>query len=384
MNAFKAKVYLKSLQRNWFFFALVVFVTGFYWAPTTKSLNNIFYVLLLLPLVVTFFFVENKLANIKIFIVNYKYFFIFSLLMLVSTMWNAFDQDACANNVKRILYVVGFLLVINISVEKIDTVGEKILPYALLAASLSAIYKLFFWLSTYTVHHRMEGIGITANSILLAIIYSVAGLVSLMVFLKGTDKKSWVFLAAALICFAVVVLGQSRGPLLSLGFSICLSLILFRGNRALFSMAALFVTVTFFATQYGDSRVFSLYDIRIDIWKAALETISTSPLLGFGLQTDEAVQVGATTFHHPHSVYITTLFHGGILGLMALMAMIASVLSADIKNINLLPWRVLLCLGLVYMLFDGYRVFSHPEEIWLIFWLPIGVLMARTTPKIAW
>lgn len=369
------------IRREWFFCVLVLFLSGFYWAPTTKSLNNIFYGMVLVPLFLSCFFVDLRIDKIRSFLVGYKFFLLFVGLMVFSSIYVSENADNFAKNMKGIIYVLGFLIAVNISSASFDRLGAKVLPWAALLISFTAMHKIFVWYSGHSFSVRLKGFGITDNPILLAVIYAAAGLIFLIIFLQSADKKSWFYLSVAGLCYVIVMFSQSRGPLLALGSATCLALLCYRGRRSLLVLFFIVAASLIFFLQYSESRVFSLGGVRIDIWRAVIDQVQSSPLLGFGLQQAEAVEVGGIRFIHPHSVYVTTLFHGGLLGLGGLLLMIASVFVVDIHDRELLPARILLCLGLIYMVFDGYRLFSHPEELWLIFWLPIGFLLARIRPK---
>ena len=143
------------------------------------------------------------------------------------------------------------------------------------------------------------------------------------------------------------------------------------------------VVVGLLLYQVSESRIFSLNLARPSIWLETYNQSLLSPWLGGGLHQLDTITVAGFTYDHPHSVYMTTLFHGGALGLVSLLALISLVVVKSFRNTAVQIWQILLVYGLIYMSVDGSRLFTHPEELWLVFWLPVGFILAFTTPMMA-
>jgi O-antigen ligase len=372
---------------NWFPLFLTIFITGFFWAPTTKLLNNIYYVFVLLPLVVLFLVRSDRIAKAKSFICAYGWLSIFVAAVLVSSLVNKIDIDSLGRQLMRVLYVIGFLVAIKVVVQSERGVRHFWLPFIMLAVALSCCYSIYLANAVSSpTGPRMLGYGITDNAVRLGAIYGFAGLAALISYLSGQSRSSYLYLVPCALALYVVVLSESRGPLLAVAISSAVALLAIRGRRSVFiAVLAAVVAVVGIVVLSGEvqqSRIFSLDGPRIEIWSIALDKITQAPWFGYGLQAAEGIDLVKWHFEHPHGGFITTLLLGGIISLLALFALIGSTALRGAKNPDLTPWRILLCFGLIYMVFDGSRLFYHPRELWLIFWLPMGFLLALTTPKI--
>ena len=119
---------------------------------------------------------------------------------------------------------------------------------------------------------------------------------------------------------------------------------------------------------------------RPKIWVATIkQMLSYRLMVGYGINANESLAYQAI-YDHPHSIYLATLFYGGIIGLGLFMLMLLRMYYAIIQNrshayfIYALP---LLTYGLICLLFDGNRPLEKINFTWLLIWLPIGLAMAQ-------
>jgi O-antigen ligase len=122
-------------------------------------------------------------------------------------------------------------------------------------------------------------------------------------------------------------------------------------------------------------------EIRGEIWNQTLERIAKSPFFGEGVSTRTVFVVSrGSTWNHPHNVYLSTALFGGFTGLALLLALLGvgfreAILvflrERDSTHVTLLLF-VVICMSS-----GNYRVTSHPDAIWLYFWLPMAILGAR-------
>ena len=362
---------------------LVVFIGGFFLAPTTKLLNNLYYIFILVPIVV-FYLAGDGLAERSVQLVTaYRWFFIFVATLLFSSLINGIDLNGLATQLKRVLYVFGFLLAVKVALQQSAMLWRQLLPVTLAIISLASLYCLYQWFNGPTTNSlRMQGFGITENSVRLGAIYGFACVASTIAFLQGKTRASWAYLIPVILTLFVAFLSQSRGPLLATGISIGLALLIIRGSRSGLMAVALTLGAMALISEYQDSRIFTLEGRRIELWHVVIDKILLSTWLGYGLHAPDTVQIGSEHFEHPHGGYITTIFFGGLLALVALLILIATTVLEAIKQPATTPWLILLSFGLIYMAFDGSRLFYHPRELWLVFWLPMAFLLALITPKI--
>lgn len=100
-------------------------------------------------------------------------------------------------------------------------------------------------------------------------------------------------------------------------------------------------------------------------------------LLGRGLFVDTNVATGG--FGYPHSVYMSTLYSSGAVGLLLLLGLLAcAVYSAfriweDPRAKSALG---LLLYGALTLVFDGFWMLDHININWLLIWLPCAFLVS--------
>jgi O-antigen ligase len=121
------------------------------------------------------------------------------------------------------------------------------------------------------------------------------------------------------------------------------------------------------------------------IWTELLDRTRDRPLIGNGLRTDDGVVFAkgssdfprGFTMPHAHSIFVSTLFHGGAVGLGLLIGLIGLALGAAWR-----AWRrsgdslalPLLSAGLVCLAVDGHRVVGNPHlSVYLLFWFPVAL-----------
>lgn len=83
---------------------------------------------------------------------------------------------------------------------------------------------------------------------------------------------------------------------------------------------------------------------------------------------------------HPHSIYVETLYAGGLIGLLLLVLVLGTALWCLLQRQMDFPGKSLLgamlaggCLGMV---FDFNGLLDTPNLVWLWLWLPLGLLLA--------
>ncbi len=114
-------------------------------------------------------------------------------------------------------------------------------------------------------------------------------------------------------------------------------------------------------------------------WQGILEA-SNAPFFGHGLTADtRLIMSDGTRFDHSHSIYLTTLFYGGIVGLLLLIALLGSAIRQGFKQTKK-PQQFLLAgmplFAAICLATDLNKLILHPKPIWIIFWFPIALVAA--------
>lgn len=233
--------------------------------------------------------------------------------------------------------------------------------------------------------NRLHGWGVTSHPILGASAMLAAYLAALC---RVLTVKRWraAHAAAALAMAGFVVLTASRGPLLA---GTAATLFLCAAGpwrwRALCGLAALagvwLLLPAGLRHHQADVLVARGASHRFEIWHRTLQMVAQHPVLGNGLAAN--LDLPGMTF--PHDLYLSVLFYSGAIGLL-LFALLAGIVTwrlahdrgcDDAARRDWL-WMVALWMStLLSGLTDLGQITKGPGPMWFIFWLPVGLVLAR-------
>jgi O-antigen ligase len=205
------------------------------------------------------------------------------------------------------------------------------------------------------------------------------------------------YLGLVLVSFFYILLAQSRSSLFSLvGAMIVWQLVTWllykedKGNYRKMLLIVFLVIVgastmlfilypEFFEQQYL-SRLLS----RFQLWGKILERVKDAPWFGHGLTADPRTEyVPGKILIHPHSVWVGTLFYGGIVGLLLFVAVLVSALWQGFGSVKQPINSVAACMvlyGALCIVPHGNMLIHHPKPFWLFFWFPLALVAASELP----
>jgi O-antigen ligase len=147
----------------------------------------------------------------------------------------------------------------------------------------------------------------------------------------------------------------------------------------------LILTVTMIATWlmgYWDEVLHRALSFRPEIWlKAVRDTTQENLILGKGIASSSRLLIDGISHHHPHSIYVSTFFYGGLTGALLLVTLISACLKELIKK-DFTPLVILALSTLLYavstLMIDGNRLLEKIDFHWLVFWLPVALCLVAT------
>lgn len=116
---------------------------------------------------------------------------------------------------------------------------------------------------------------------------------------------------------------------------------------------------------------------RPEIWGDAIaDLLRHGALFGRGVNTGNYVLAGGIGFEHPHSMYISVAYQGGLVALGLFLLLIAVVLRLLVRNYH--EPDAALALGvfgitLPAYLLDGHELLGSVSSTWFLFWLPVAI-----------
>jgi O-antigen ligase len=397
---------------------VLLHISGYLLVTNVTLHRNLFYGMIVLPIVIISI---TKFSSVRRFV--QKEPIIWLLIAVISffagsASWGLDLGQALKNSI----YTLSFIGAI--SAVRLNTPFEEYREYLLLLAFTTTVYLLLvvtaFFLAGQFGSSRLESILIflgiegygylaeigyyrggwtvgfprldvggnnLANPINAALFYGFNILTLLMYLASGPVHrgKLILILTSLALLFLGILLTQSRGPLLAL------ILAMFVGSFALKSLSRIALAVVFTISIIVISiaaatsefvaytlRINSLTDsVRVHIYETCLKDGLNNPVLGIGFhETSKIVHPIHGNFAHCHNIFLDTFRQTGAIGLLLMVALLVSVaLRVKLGNRTNFFWLVILLYGLFFLQFDGRLPLTKPTPSWLVFWLPIAMLI---------
>ena len=261
-----------------------------------------------------------------------------------------------------------------------------------IVASLAAVAALFFHFQypDYFPGDRLHGLGQLDNPIIAGIIFGAALIIMLDLVVSDTAGVwRWTALVCGLILLAAIILTDSRSAWFSVAAGLVVYVLAFRvadSQRffvAVFTLAML-MGIGLVVLLVGESTREILLprggSYRFDIWIATLDRISSGGdlLFGLGIATPDGIVVAEHEFNHPHSLYLSVLFQGGLVALSLLVGLIVWTVHILLAHYEARDAK--LALGLFTVALSGYALDGHElidkvSDMWFVFWLPVALAL---------
>lgn len=374
------------------YYCPMLMLAGFFLAPSSSSNNLVAY-----PLLLALCFKAAQWRNLSCLFKNpiFKAAILLLAYLWLTTFWSVTDEvfKEGLDNLRYSLMIVAFLGSVYFLNRHEDKHLHQLLQCLVLVASCSAALGLWWhWQEHAFLHQRLEGPGRLSNAVVAGFGYGMAALVSL--YLIFSQKMTLAKRAVYGVCFIILVIAllstHTRSAMLAFAASaVVLAPFLVPSTQAKYKwLGALgvlsVVGIMIYLNWVSILRTLAAQNERIEIWTYVLNQLEARPWFGFGLATNDDVPGTKYVYNHPHSVYIATLFYGGIVGLILLAA---TLTTATWQGLKQLPRQKAafalstLCYSVITMGLDGYQVLDKISYIWVIFWLPIVISMVFAVRK---
>lgn len=317
----------------------------------------------------------------------------FSLLIAVL---NPGSTTSAFSQFKTVLYVTLYLATIHILSR--EGLLEKSLTLAFVVAGLFAIAGLVIHFvqqdqNIFFTGGRLYNLGYGdyanfRNPIIAALYYGFFGIYGFHLLLTKTCRP-W-FRALSIACVTGLSLylfcTLSRAVWLGYGLAICATIVLHhtpRSRKWLYLATGLFLLVAAWLWPVivdQQSRGFSLRDL---IWAGWLSRFEEFWLLGAGAGSNFDICIlEAHCFNQVHNLFLQFFYEFGVIGAALLLLAIAHAFRCSIDRAT---WShpigsvglPLLIFGLATAMFDYHTVFNRPGVYWIVFWLPIGIILSQ-------
>lgn len=370
---------LKKLEGRFGYFtpALLLFIASFLLLPTSKMVNNVYYVLLALPALGVLLLRRGR--GIQLSTALWLWVALCAWFVVVGAL------SADGQYFKHVLYMALFVLVVS------QLVDPEPLRMPLFCRGLFWILGAYvlgsavvYWVTgRYALGERVLWLpgrmtGPIYTSMWLACCFALA-------LPTWLSQRRWLELSAAalLAVFCMAYVLQSRSGLIGMlvvGGLVVGWLELHRA-RYLLSLgfvSVLLVILTLFVTREVPevASLFARADAgRFELWRIlAGEWLECGLWLGCGMQyATEATILGGAPIQHPHNIYLALGLYSGLVSLLLFLALMVVVLQHAWQQRD--HWGLYLFTALVVLNFDGSKLVGNPDELWLLVLLPMALII---------
>jgi len=373
----------------------ILFFLGFFFLPSSKSQSKFFYVGIAFPFFISIFMKKidfRSLFSSRIFLLST----IFLVYMFSTLLWaENCELSEIFKDGRRGLYILIFLGVTIHLIQLYPNFLQRLLVLLCWTAVIFAVGYIVFYYSQYSFpYSRLKGFGQLDNPILASSVYGIALIASMYLFQQQqTVKMKLLYLGMSLVLFLYILLAQSRGPLLALAVTIVGWLMLegfsykkgkHRHHNDFFLLlliisAAAMILLTLYP-DFLESRLVRGASYRLEIWGQSLLQSGDAPFFGHGLNADtRLIMSDGSKMRHHHSVYMTTLFYGGAIGLLLLVVLVGSALWHGFTHVEKQQRFLLTCMllfGAICIASAGSTLISYPKPFWIFFWFPVSLVAA--------
>ncbi len=286
-----------------------------------------------------------------------------------------------------------FMMASCISLKVPTTLLASIIRWLLIIAGIMGVASVIHHIMNAPITERLQAFGQNDHPILGANIYATVALMGFYLLHPDNPlgKKRRLTYSLFAISVLLILLTQSRGPLLSLFIAGGTGLILTRHWRTIttVTIAGMIIGADFFLylntheswlpfTQLYDAviRLFSRESHRLPIWQVAWEHIVQRPLTGYGMQATFPYSFGGV---NPHNIFLSAWYYTGITGFILIVGMTLHALFRAIRHWH--SAKGTLCIVLMFHAIlacftDQGQYVNSPSPLYSIFWLPIACVIA--------
>lgn len=374
--------------RDYFTVALLGLLVAFLLLPSSKAVNNYYYVLVGLPGLMCMVLGKAPARPMTPLLMCW--------LALAGWLFLSILTGEDYRYFKYWLYLTVFCATVFFWVNPAPFRTHRFAVWAFVALALYVCASaLYIW----TMNQRPVGVRIVDLPLRLSgpILTSMLLVSLLALVLPGwVQRRRWLLISLAFVvtCFCVGYVLQSRSGLVGIA-SVLLGLLAYlcfmrhtlvlRGLSVLFILVAVVIAVGFHDDVTTLQRLIARGDSgRFELWREFVLALRDCGLVfgcGPGYSGSVHIYSGRILIEHPHNIGLTAAFYHGLPALLLLAAALGLTLYQAWRMRN--PWGWYLLVALLMLMFDGGKLVDSPDEIWLLIFLPSMLIVADVCqPKV--
>ena len=345
-----------------------------------QSLKPVLYSLFILPTLIAI--IAGRLSLPVLFKHSPAVFLLVIPLLYwsLSVLWSDSPDDVYSF-LRRTLSLAVFILGVAYVASSNRLNINNYLDIALFIVAVGAIAQLvyiYFYLGK-AASWRLGGYSTFGGPIHAAHYFGFFFFYGAVQFIEAKGRLRGAYFFAALACLAYMVMSHSRGPYVAI---VCVSLLMFflktRSFKWMLVFCALAISLLYFFPEIMTQRGLSY---RPEIWLGAVDIIIDNFVVGVGYNESLALEFGDRHIAgHAHNLYLDIFSRSGVIGFSFVMLMVIFVCRrAVVCNKAEMPFIAALLFFFVGMLTDVQRLLNSPTEVYIMFWLPLTILITLQT-----
>ncbi len=369
----------------WLIVGLVLYVGGFYLAPSSKAQYLTLDIGLILPALYfsLFHFRRYFLGEHRALL----WVALITIGLYLPSLWVGGEiLDTLRKNLKCVVFVISLAVAIRHLQLNFPDLAEQF-PTLILAASIVALLLFYVVLAQHGLQKHgnlgMGNLGDNPNETGLAL--SVGFLILATSLLAKARVAGFVLVIPFLIAIA---LANSRAAMLGLAVTLPFAALFQRGQNRIATLylvlclAGALSIIGLMLTGHLDAE--RLLSKRPSLWG---EFLSHFP--NFNLISGSGLSGSVTVFSEvqgkklePHSLFFALILRGGLLAMGLFLTLIWMTVRKHGRQASQQSiWLYILLFGLTTQFFEGVYPVRPPNSFWLYTWLPILMILLKVDRK---
>ncbi len=347
-----------------------------------QVLKNALYIFILIPSIYLVITTKDNFGN-GIISSNKSFFYLFLLMFIIAIVLVIVDLksfDDIIEITKHSLYLFGFCCFCFIIYKQ-----SYILALTLfLICSVSFLVTIFFNITTvnYLNSQRLISYSAVGSAPILA---DIIGCYGIYLFINSIRNHKYLLATVFFLSSMVmIVFLQGRAVILALFLSGIIWILTDKVERkvktiiVMIILAILVISALFVYNVIGIEFITEMQGRsdggRIKIWQELLLRLdSCGYLLGCGYDADPSstIKISGINMYFPyfHSIYLSTFYFSGVIGLLVFIYFLLFVSVRGFKNNSI--WFYVLVTSLITLFFEGNKLITNLNFSWFLLWMPI-------------
>jgi|GEM_PF-1629779 len=364
--------------------SFLVFLCGFFFMTQIKWQNNLFYALIFTPYLIMF---KRKrfmlLCKSKIFLMVLL-FVGYSMTTLFWGQGGAYS-DYIHILIKSLSVLVFYALTIELSVVD-KHFRDRVFFVLCWVSIIGAIVAMY--LTHYNFVYppeRLMNMGAFRNPIQAGGVYGMILIITYYHLLsKGWRWYNVLYILLFIALLAILLLTQSRGPLLALVVAFFVGSLVARDFKMLIILtliaAGIWILVSSGERFFYDLIITRGDSYRLEIFECVFKLIMEKMVFGHGmLMKFTCAMSNGTLISRTHNLFLAAWLYGGLTGLVLLVAFCIKALwysSLYLVHNKDCIYLALLIYSFICVSTGNHNAISNPHPLFLFFWMPLGFLSA--------